>query len=99
VTLPPRKPNVRQVYHTYVIQARDRDRLLAFLAERGVEGKIHYPIPIHLQPAAQHLGYRPGSMPVTEAQCGTILTLPVHQDLTRPQLEYVAKTVREFYKK
>jgi dTDP-4-amino-4,6-dideoxygalactose transaminase len=97
VLLPPRPANVRQVYHTYVIRARDRDRLVAFLGERGVEAKIHYPIPIHRQPAARHLGYGPGSMPVTEAQAGTILTLPVHQDLTRAQLDYVVATVREFY--
>ena len=97
VTVPPRKPNVRQVYHTYVIQARDRDRLLAFLAKRGVEAKVHYPIPIHLQPAARHLGYPPGSMPATEAQARTIVTLPVHQDLTPAQLEHVVATVREFY--
>jgi aminotransferase EvaB len=97
VTIPPRKPNVRQVYHTYVIQARDRDGLLAFLARRDVEAKIHYPIPIHLQPAAKHLGYKPGAMPVTETQSRTILTLPVHQDLTQAQLAYVAATIREFY--
>ena len=97
VVVPARKPNVRQVYHTYVIQVRDRERLVAHLTERGVEVKVHYPIPIHLQPAAKHLGYQPGSMPVTEAQMRTILTLPVHQDLTEPQLRYVADSIREFY--
>ena len=97
VVVPARKPNVRQVYHTYVIQVRDRDRLVAHLTERGIEVKVHYPIPIHLQPAAKPLGYRPGSMPVTEAQMKTILTLPVHQDLTEAQLSYVAASIKEFY--
>lgn len=97
VTLPPRKPNVRQVYHTYVIQTRERDRLAQFLAERGIETKVHYPVPIHLQPAARHLGCGPGAFPVTEAQARSILTLPVHQDLTAEQLGYVVENIRKFY--
>ncbi len=98
IMLPPRKPNVRQVYHTYVIQARDRDRLSGFLAERGIETKVHYPIPIHLQPAARSLGYRAGDFPVCEAQARSILTLPVHQDVSEAQVEYVVNTIREFYR-
>jgi dTDP-4-amino-4,6-dideoxygalactose transaminase len=90
---------VRQVYHTYVIQVRDRERLIRFLDDKGIDVKVHYPIPIHLQPAAAHLGYKPGSMPVTEAQTKTILTLPVHQDLTPAQLEYVVASIKEFYKR
>lgn len=97
ITLPPRRPNVRQVYHTHVIQARDRDRLKAFLAERGIETKVHYPIPIHLQPAATHLGYRAGAFPVCEAQARYILTLPVHQDLTDKQVDYVCQSIKDFY--
>lgn len=97
ITLPPRRSNVRQVYHTYVIQARDRDRLSAFLSERGVETKVHYPTPIHLQLAARHLGYREGDFPVCEAQARSILTLPVHQDLTEAQRAYVVENIRKFY--
>ena len=97
ITLPPRKPNVRQVYHTYVIQARDRDRLSAYLTEHGIEAKVHYPIPIHLLPAARHLGYKAGDFPVCEAQACTILTLPVHQDLSQDQLAYVIESIGKFY--
>lgn len=97
ITLPPRKPNVRQVYHTYVIQARDRDRLSAFLAGRGIETKVHYPVPIHLQPAARELGYQAGDFPVCEAQARSILSLPVHQHLTRQELDYVCQCIGEFY--
>lgn len=97
VTLPPRRENVRQVYHTYVIQARDRDRLSAFLAERGIETKIHYPIPIHLQPAGRSLGYKAGDLPVCEAQARSILTLPVHQDLTTEQIVCVSQAIKDFY--
>jgi dTDP-3-amino-2,3,6-trideoxy-4-keto-D-glucose/dTDP-3-amino-3,4,6-trideoxy-alpha-D-glucose/dTDP-2,6-dideoxy-D-kanosamine transaminase len=97
VIVPLRRENVRQVYHLYVIQARARDRLAAFLEERGIEAKVHYPIPIHLQPAARHLGYSPGDFPMCEAQARSILTLPVHQDLSEGQLMFVVESIREFY--
>jgi len=97
VTLPPRKPNVSQVYHTYVIQARDRDHLSASLAERGIETKVHYPIPIHMQKAAQYLGYKAGDFPICESQAQSILTLPVHQHLSKPQISYIIDNIREFY--
>jgi dTDP-4-amino-4,6-dideoxygalactose transaminase len=97
LTLPPRKQGVRQVYHTYVIQAQKRDRLSTFLAERGIETKVHYPIPIHLQKAARHLGYKHGDFPVCEAQCNSILTLPVHQHLTDQEISYVVDNIGKFY--
>lgn len=96
ITLPPRRPNVRQVYHTYVIQARERDQLSSFLGERGIETKVHYPVPIHLQPAARSLGYRAGDFPVCEAQARFILTLPLHQDLSENQMAYVVENIRKF---
>ncbi len=97
IVLPPRPHNVRQVYHNYMFQARDRDRLLAWLLEHGVEAKIHYPIPLHLQKAARHLGYKKGDFPVTERQAKRIITLPVHQHLTDAQIDYMADTIRKFY--
>lgn len=97
ITLPPRKRNIRQVYHTYVIQARDRDRLWVFLADRGIDAKVHYPIPIHLQEAARSLGYKPGDFPVCESQARSILTLPVHQHMTPEEINYVAEQVSRFY--
>ena len=57
---------------------------------------IHYPVPIHLQPACRSLGYQIGDFPVTEKQATKILTLPVHQYLTESQLHWVAKSVTEF---
>ena len=97
ITLPPRRSNVRQVYHTYVIQAADRDRLYQHLIEMGIEAKIHYPVPLHLQPAAAELGYRAGDFPVCEAQSRSILTLPAHQHLSQAELEYIIGGVRSFY--
>ena len=99
VTLPPRPKNVRQVYHNYMFQARDRDRLLAYLIDSGVEAKIHYPIPLHLQKAAKHLGYKAGDFPVCERQAGAIITLPVHQHLTADQIAYMIETIKKFYRR
>ena len=97
ITTPPRKSNVKQVYHTYVIQAKKRDKLLAYLAEKGIETKVHYPIPIHLQPASRYLGYKEGDFPVCEAQAKSIITLPVHQHLTENEITYVIDSIRRFY--
>ena len=97
ITIPPRRSNVKQVYHTYVIQAKDRDALCAYMLKKGIEVKIHYPIPLHLQKAASYLGYKKGDFPVCEKHCRTIITLPVHQHLTSKEMDYMIKCVREFY--
>jgi len=97
ITIPRRRPNVCQVFHTYVILVSERDRLLQRLLERGVRAKVHYPVPLHLQPAASGLGYKPGDFPVCEAHCRSMLTLPVHQHLTSQEIDSVAGEVRRFY--
>ena len=97
VTLPPRRPGFDPVYHTYVIQVADRDALYQYLLDNEIEVKIHYPIPLHLQPAARSLGYKAGDFPVCERHCQTILTLPVHEHLTQPELEYMVEKIRSFY--
>ena len=99
VVIPPRRPGARHVYLTYVIQARDRDGLVRFLLERGIEAKVHYPVPLHLQPAARDLGYRAGAFPVSERQAREIVTLPAHQYLAQTELDYVIEQVRRFYNK
>ena len=98
ITLPPRKGNVKQVFHTYVIRAKDRDKLYRYLLENGIEAKVHYPVPLHLQQASEYLGYKEGDFPVCEAQARSIITLPVHQHLIKDQLSYVIDTIRKFYK-
>lgn len=97
VSVPPRTAHVRHVYHNYMLEVRERDRLLAYLREHGIEAKIHYPIPIHLQRAARHLGYRVGDFPRCEQQARSIITLPVHQYLREDQVEYMIDTTRAFY--
>ena len=97
VSIPPRRPGVTQVYHTYVVRAAHRDDLLAHLLQNGVEAKVHYPTPLHLQKASVYLGYKAGDFPVCEEHCRTILTLPVHQHLTADQIDYTIDQVRSFY--
>ena len=97
--VPHDKPYEKAVYHTFIIQTNKRDKLKEFLADKGIDTKIHYPIPIHLQQAAKYLGYKKGDFPVTEKQADTILSLPVYPELTNEQVNYVADAIIEFYKK
>lgn len=97
ITLPPRRKNVRQVFHTYIVSARGRDKLSAFLTENGIENKIHYPIPIHLQKAAGYLGYKEGDFPVAEEQAKSVITLPIHQYLTSDEINCVVDIIMRFY--
>ncbi len=97
VIVPPRYPSKRHVYHTYVIQVERREELIKFLAENGVETKIHYPVPIHLQKPYAELGYKKGDFPKCESQAKKILSLPIHQYLTADQVHYTAGLIRKFY--
>jgi len=99
ISIPNRREKVKQVYHTYVIRVKERDRLLKYLLEQGIRAKVHYPIPLHLQKAANYLGYKKGDIPHCEADCDSIITLPVHQHLTEEQLNYVIESVQKFYLK
>jgi dTDP-4-amino-4,6-dideoxygalactose transaminase len=76
-----------------------RDALRAYLGERGIGTQIHYPVPIHLQEAAQFLGYRKGDLPVTEKAADEVLSLPMYPELTDPMVERVSTEVRAFMKK
>ena len=78
--------------------AEKRDDLLNYLVKNGVDAKIHYPIPLHLQKASEYLGYQEGDFPEAEYQAKHIISLPVHQHLTVEQKQYVVEKVAEFYK-
>lgn len=99
IVLPPRRKNARYVFHLYILQVQRRDELLNYLLRKGVEAKIHYPIPLHLQNCAKHLGYKAGDFPVAERQAKQILSLPIHQYLRKEQVEYVIDCVQKFYLK
>jgi dTDP-4-amino-4,6-dideoxygalactose transaminase len=90
-------PWSNHVHYVFVIQTDRRDALQKHLAGEGVETIIHYPIPIHLQPAYAELGYRPGDFPVTERLAGRILSLPMFPELTEAQIDHVVRTVGRFF--
>lgn len=94
---PVRRKDVYHVFHIYVLRAKYRDQLLAYLTEQGVEVKIHYPIPMHLQPAAKNLGYKEGDFPRAEAHGQEVITLPAHPYLTEEEIAYTIEKVRAFY--
>jgi dTDP-4-amino-4,6-dideoxygalactose transaminase len=98
VFVPAERERAFDTYHTFVIQVERRDALQAFLRDQGVGTAIHYPVPIHLQPAAAELGHRAGAFPATERQAERILTLPVNQTLSPDDVVYVADRVNEFFR-
>lgn len=83
-------------YHTFVIQTKKRDKIIKYLKKNGIQTAIHYPVPIHLQPASKFLGYEKGSFPETEKQSREILTLPIHQNLTKKELSKIVKTLNNY---
>jgi dTDP-4-amino-4,6-dideoxygalactose transaminase len=95
--IPPCRNIEFNTFHTFVVQTERRDELQKFLAGRGIETTIHYPVPIHLQPAAAHLGHGKGAFPVTERQASEILTLPINQFLSSADISYTCAMVREFF--
>jgi dTDP-4-amino-4,6-dideoxygalactose transaminase len=98
IKLSPRNARVAHSYVTYQVLAERRDELLQHCVERGIECKIHYPIPLYCQQGLRHLGYAPGRFPVTDRHAKMTLTLPVHQYLAPEQLSFVVDTIREFYR-
>lgn len=96
---PKREAGIKEVYHLYILRAKNRDGLIQYLNEQGVDAKIHYPIPVHLQEAAKYLGHKQGDFPVAEEVCKTIVSLPLHQHLTDEEQAYTIDCVRAFYKK
>ena len=96
--LPYEGVNEFHTYHTFVIQVKNkRNELKSYLEENGVETSIHYPIPIHLQPASKKFGYKKGSFPIAEKQSRNILTLPINQYLKKKEIIYISNLINNFY--
>jgi dTDP-4-amino-4,6-dideoxygalactose transaminase len=86
---------VTPVYHIYAIRIRERDSVMRSLADKGICTGVHYPVPIHLQEAYRELGYGLGSFPIAEKCAEEFLSLPMFPELTREQLDYVVRRVKE----
>jgi len=97
VWVPRDRAHEEPVYHNFIIRSEQRDRLIEHLARCGVGTRIHYPIPIHLQECARHLGHREGDYPEAERQARTILSLPIFPELTEPEIAHVIGSVRSFF--
>ena len=94
VRAPEERPGSRHVYHVFAIRLANRDGCRAALTAAGVQTGIHYPIPLHLQPAYANLGYVRGDFPVAEAAAAEVLSLPIYPELTDAQLETVTSAIR-----
>jgi dTDP-4-amino-4,6-dideoxygalactose transaminase len=98
VTVPARGDETH-VFHQYVIRAPGhRDRLRAFLDDRGIGTQVYYPIPLHLQPCLQHLAYRPGDFPEAERASAETLALPMYPELARAAVDEVVGAVVQYYR-
>ncbi len=95
ITIPFETPYSTHVYHQYTLQLHDIDRntLREKLQEAGIPTMIYYPIPLHLQKAFELCNWKRGDFPVTESLCNSVLSLPMHTELTHSQIEYICKTL------
>ena len=84
-------------YHTFVVQVEKREKLIKYLQSKGIGTAIHYPVPIHLQPASKYLNYKKGSFPMTESQSKKILTIPIHQNLSLKNLKMIVFYLNKFF--
>jgi len=96
IVVPPRGEWNPETVSLYMFQADNRDDLIAHLVANGVEAKVHYPVPLHLQKPGREMGFEPGDMPVAEAQADRLVTLPAHEYLTDSQISQSAGTVKDF---
>lgn len=94
LVLPEPIPGATPVWHLYVVRVRERERVAAVLAERGIGTGVHYPRPVHLQPAYATLGHRPGSFPRAEAFAAECLSLPMFPEISEEQQAAVADALR-----
>ncbi len=95
VTTPKILDGVKSVYHVYAIRVKDRDLLRKKLKEENIDTGVHYPVPLHLQPALAYLGLGKGSFPMAEEAASTVLSLPLYPEMTNEQIETVVDAVKQ----
>lgn len=99
VVTPVEKEGNYHVFHQYTLRVEKRDELQKYLQDQGVSTMIYYPLPLHVQPVFQELGYKEGDLPITEKAAKEALSLPMFPELKREQQEYVVEKIAEFYGK
>ena len=98
IIIPPRPKNFRIVYHLYIVFAVRRDELYKYCLKKGIEAKIHYPVPIYRQEAYKYLKHKKGDFLVSDEHAKKIISFPCDQHLSKKQLKYIVDTVNGFYK-
>lgn len=99
ITIPPRFNNRKLVFHLYIVFAERRDELMRFCKEKGIQAKVHYPVPIYRQPALKSIcGHNEGDFPVADRHAKNMISFPAHDHLTQDQMHYIVQTVNQFYK-
>jgi dTDP-4-amino-4,6-dideoxygalactose transaminase len=96
VLLPRERAGARSAWHLFTIRTNPRDGLKAHLQSQGIGVAVHYPRPIHLQPAMAAAGGRPGDHPVSESLSREVLSLPLYPELPKPEARRIADEVRSF---
>ena len=94
VKAPTMFPDSECVWHCYVIEVENRERVRQVLDEAGIETGLHYPVPLHLQQAYQSLGYKPGDFPVSEGIAGRCISMPLYPELSREKIEYISDVLK-----
>ena len=97
VVLPHVSTSAHHVFHQYVLRVERRDKLRAFLTEHKISTEIYYPIPLHLQPCFEYLGYCAGDLPESELAAKQVLALPMFPELTEDEQKWVVENIAEFY--
>ncbi|HEY3821745.1 MAG TPA: DegT/DnrJ/EryC1/StrS family aminotransferase [Polyangiaceae bacterium] len=97
VRFPREMPYSKHVYHLYALMAANRDALHKILGDKGIATGFHYPIPVHLQPCFEHLGYKKGQLPHTEKAAAEEISLPMFAELTDDQIREIAAATKESY--
>lgn len=98
IILPDFSGQIKPSYHIFPIRIKKRDALKTYLEQKGIETRIHYEVPMHMQKSMKFLGYKKGSFPVTEEIIRTEISLPIYPGLSDTHVEYIAENIREFVK-
>jgi dTDP-4-amino-4,6-dideoxygalactose transaminase len=96
IILPKIRKGAEHVWHLFVVQTENRDKLQNYLNENGIGTQIHYPIPPHLSEAYKYLGYKKGDFPITEKQANSVLSLPIYDGMTDEEADYVIRVINSY---
>jgi aminotransferase EvaB len=97
VKVPERPEGFLETFSLYMLLVSDRDSLIKYLIDNGVEAKIHYPVPLHLQPASTNIGLNTRALKKAEQQADELITIPIHQYLNSSNMEIVSELIHKFY--